>query len=218
MRAMIFSLLLCFSGTQAFANEHSDADMMLDKLTKANHRMLTKLHKSRKRVKMKLHALGARLKTAAEWRAKWMKTGDTDKITRYLDGRSDNAKLWYLSASKANKRKMAKLGLGHIKIGYIEHWYKFNELTDTYNKLTKYIIKFKIERMKRDIADIRARINALNDRHEKQMACIQGMKEKINSMQTTVDEMLATVKTQNLGLEILLTFLRSVERGLATAN
>ena len=219
MRVTVMYLAsLCLATGTAQASNNIDAEAALAKLVKANHRVHVNLHKSRKRVKMKLHALGARLKTVAEWREKWMKSGKMDRIARYLDGRADNAKLWYLYASKANKRKMAKLGLGHINVGYIDHWKKFNELADTYNKLTECIIKLKMEQMKRDIADMRARIKAMNDSYAEQMECVRKVKMKVKSMHTTVNEMLNTVKTQNLGLELLLAYLNGIERGLSESN
>ncbi|MDE3269997.1 MAG: hypothetical protein OYH77_06905 [Pseudomonadota bacterium] len=219
--SVMFLAMFCLALGTARASDHETddkemaTDAMIAELVKAHNHTLTKLSKARKRVHKKLHALGARVKTAATWRKKWMKEGKSERISRYLDGKADNAKLWYLAASKANLKKMKKLGMGHIRVEYIEHWEKFNELTDTYNHLTACIVKVKLKLMKQDIAAMRVRIQALNDSYAKQAACVRHMKLKLQSMQTTVGDMLRTVKTQNLGLEMVLAYLRGFERGLS---
>lgn len=165
-----------------------------------------------------LNAIGAEQKTAAEWRAQWMSEGKTERITRYLTGRHDNARLWYLSASKANADSMAGFGLGDVRIGYIEHWHWFNRLVDAHNAVSKAIFKKKLEHMKKDIKEMRKRLAQANCDLDAMRKQVSGMRTTVQASRDAVSRMAHRVEAQNLGLQFVLAFQRGLLQGLNKLN
>ena len=187
---------------------------LLDTMETTCHSVLKHLRLYRNRIATALMAIGAEKKTAAEWREQWTREGKTDRITRYLAGRGDNARLWYLSTSKADADMMATMGMGDIRIGYIEHWQRFNKLADEHNTISKDIFSLSLKQLTQGIKAARARSEAHNDGLADLQKSLAQLKKQTQAARDAVSGMITRVEAQNLGLRFVLAYQRGLLRGL----
>ena len=190
----------------------------LDEMEAAHAGMLAYLQRHRDKLAMMIGSLGAELKTVAEWREEWTNLGKMERIDRYLKGKSNNARMWYLMVSKANADEMAAMGMGDVRVGYIEHWHRFNDLTDEYNVVTKDIIKLMKLRLVRKIKRLRKRLAAHNNDLSAMHKSVVELGTKVQEAQDIVTGMVNRVETQNSGLELVITFMQAMARGFEDVN
>ena len=220
----IFALLASFmlasvsmaSNTDQTRNHLGTAGMpdLLDTMEATCHNMLKHLRLYRNRIATVLMAIGAEKKTAAEWREQWTREGKTERIARYLTGKDDNARLWYLSVSKADAEIMAAMGMGDIRIGYIEHWHKFNELVDEHNAISKKIFTLSLKNLAKGIKETRERVEAHNEGLGDLQKSVAQLKKHTQEARDAVSGMITRVETQNLGLSFVLAFMQGLSQGL----
>ena len=104
--------------------------------------------------------------------------------------------------------------MGDIRIGYLEHWEKFQELTVQYNVLTRYINKLVRAKLTLDIKILRFRLAAMNDDLDAMRKDIKDIRKKVKATRKTVKRMLARVKAQSLGLKFVAAYHESINAGL----
>ncbi len=202
--------LMCMVGNAEQARGEVNRDGVfesLDNMEAAHAGTLAHLQRHRDMLGMMLGALGAELKTVAEWRTEWAKSGKTERIARYLKGKADSTRLWYLSQNKAHAAEMAAMGMGDIRIGYVEHWYKFQELADEYNEITQNIRRLMRLQFIRDIKHLRKRLRALNGDLGAVHEDIVTLRKQVKEQKKIVKRLLEKVNTQNFGLQLVLAFL-----------
>ena len=216
----LLSMMFVVSTTAQARNTLSQEGVFdsLDEMETAHAGMLAYLMRHRDKLTMMLGALGAEAKTVAEWREEWTNSGKTERIARYLDGKSDRTRMWYLAQSKANVEEMAAMGMGDIRVGYIEHWYRFNDLTDEYNVITKDIIKLRQLKIAKKIKRLRKRLAAHNRDLQAMRKSVDELGTKVQETRDIVTGMVNKVKMQNFALNLLNTFLQGMVDGLADAS
>ena len=188
------------------AHERENRLMLIDEAAAANQQVLTQLEGYRDKVDVALAALGAEAKTVAEWREQWTHEGKTGRIARYLTGKDDDASIWFLDNTKADLDKMAELGMGHIRVEYIEHWQMFNKLANKRNMLTRQISEIRSEQLALEIKNMRKRIADMNCSLDEMRKDVKKMRKKVKKMKRKVGRMLAEIRGQNLGLKFIIAY------------
>ena len=195
-------------------SERANMLAVLDTVESANEQVTELLEVYLLYIGAVLDAIGAEQNTVAAWRTQWMQEGKHERITRYLTGRHDNARLWYLSASKADPDRMAIYGLGDVRIGYIEHWHWFNRLVDVHNKIRQMIFSQKLAQMKHDISMMRMKLAKINGDLTAMHKHMANLRTKVQEAKDAVGRMAHRVEAQNLGLMLVNEFLRGLAEGL----